>query len=182
MPKISPKDSGISLSKLEVHELIFLKNHLDEFPQNLSAHLNSNYFYEEKYQYLTKTENKYLERLKIGLDLSNSKQLLTYKNRQQTFLKTIKEKGIEYFKVAKVWLIPEDNDSLETHLLQLHTSSVTKEKYEIVKKQLKEEKDANIVFQAFCILEDNNKDTYKIWSYKIVPKKMNDSLSSWLST
>ena len=168
MPKISPKDSGISLSKSEVHELIFKKIHLDEFPQNLSAHLNSNYFYEEKYQYLRKTENKYPDRLKIGLDLSNSKQLLTYKNRQRTFLKTIKEKGIEYFKVAKVWLIPEDNDSLETHLLQLHTSSVTK-KYEIVKKQLKEEKDANIVFQAFCILEDN-KDTYKIGSYKIVPK------------
>ena len=106
----------------------------------MSAHLNSNYFCEEKYQYLTKTENKYLEGLKIGLGLSNSKQLLTYKNRQRTFLKTIKEKGIEYFKVAKVWLIPEDNDSLETNLLQLHTSSVTKEKYEIVKKQLKEEK------------------------------------------
>ena len=27
------------------------------------------------------------------------------------------------------------------------------------------------MFQAFCILEDNNKDTYKIGSYKIVPKK-----------
>ena len=78
-----------------MHELIFFKNHLDEFPSNLSAHLNSNYFYEEKYQYLTKTENKYPKRLKIGLDLSNSKQMLTYKNRQRTFLKTIKEKGIE---------------------------------------------------------------------------------------
>ena len=32
-------------------------------------------------------------------------------NRQRTILKTIKEKGIEHFKVAKVWLIPEDNDS-----------------------------------------------------------------------
>ena len=106
----------------------------------MSAHLNSNYFYEEKYKYLTKKENKYPERLKIGLDLSNSKQLLTYKNRKQTFLKIIKEKGIEYFKVVQIWLIPEDNDSLETQLLQLHTSSVTKEKYEIVKKQLKEEK------------------------------------------
>ena len=49
-------------------------------------------------------------------------------------------------------------------------------------KQLKEEKDPNIVFQAFCILEDNNKDTYKIGTYKIVNQKMNDSLSSWLST
>ena len=27
------------------------------------------------------------------------------------------------------------------------------------------------MFQAFCISEDNNKDTYKIGSYKIVPKK-----------
>ena len=27
------------------------------------------------------------------------------------------------------------------------------------------------MFQAFCILEDNNKDTYKIGSNKIVPKK-----------
>ena len=27
------------------------------------------------------------------------------------------------------------------------------------------------MFQPFCILEDNNKDTYKIGSYKIVPKK-----------
>ena len=75
-------------------------------------------------------------------------------------------KGIEYFKVVKVWLIPEDNDSLETHLLQLHTSSVTKEKYEIVKKQLKEEKDSNIVFQIFYILKDNNKNTYKFGSMK----------------
>ena len=101
----------------------------------MSANLNSNYFYDEKYQYLAKTENKYPERLKIGLDLSNTKQLLIYKNKQQTILKTIKEKGIKYFKVARIWLIPEDNDSLETHLLQLHTSSVTKEKYEIVMKQ-----------------------------------------------
>ena len=27
------------------------------------------------------------------------------------------------------------------------------------------------MFQAFCILEDNNKSTYKFGSYKIVPKK-----------
>ena len=47
------------------------------------------------------------------------------------------------------------------------TSSVTKN--EIVKKQLKEEKDPNIAFQVFCILEDN-KSTYKIGSYKIFPK------------
>ena len=86
------------------------------------------------------------------------KQLLTYKNRQWTFFKTINKKGIEYFKVTKVWLIPEDNDSLEKHLLQLHTSSVTKEKYEIAKKQWKEEKDPNKVFQTFYILE-NNKNT-----------------------
>ena len=51
------------------------------------------------------------------------------------------------------------------------TSSVTKEKYEVVKKQLREEKDPNIVFQAFCILEDGNKNTYKIGSYKIFSKK-----------
>ena len=70
-------------------------NQLDEFPPNLSAHLNSSYFYEEKYQYLAKTEKKYPERLKKGLASSNSKQLLTYKNRQRTFLKTIKVKGIE---------------------------------------------------------------------------------------
>ena len=36
--------------------------------------------------------------------------LLTYKNTQQIFLKTIKEKGIEYFKAAKVWLILKVND------------------------------------------------------------------------
>ena len=46
-----------------------------------------------------------------------------------------------------------------------------KRKYEIVKKQLKERKDPNIVFRGFCILEDNNKGTYKIGSYKIVPNK-----------
>ena len=150
---------------------LFFFNQLDEFSPNLSAHLNLNYFYEEKYQYLTKTEIRYPERLKIGLDLSNSKKLFTNKNRQRTFFKTIKEKGIEYFNIAKVWLISEDNDSLEMHLLQLHTNSVTKEKYEIVKKQLKDEKDHNIVFQVFCILENNNESTYKIGSYKIVPKK-----------
>ena len=89
----------------------YLKNQLDEFSPNLSAYLNSSYFYEEKYRYLTKTESKNPERLKKGLDLSNSKQQLTYKNRQRTFLKTIKEKRIKYFKVAKVWLIPKNNDS-----------------------------------------------------------------------
>ena len=125
MPEISPKDSGIPLSKSEVHGLIFKKS-----PWRISSKIVCTFkfklFLWEKYQYLTKTENKYPERLKIGLDLSNSKQLLTYKNRQRTFLKTIKEKWIEYFKVAKVWLIPEDNDSLETHLLQLHTSKLLK--------------------------------------------------------
>ena len=35
--------------------------------------------------------------------------------------------------------------------------------------------------QTFCILEDNNKNTYKIGSNKIF-QKMNDSLFSWLST
>ena len=43
--------------------------------------------------------------------------MLTNKNRKRTFLNTIKEKGIEYFKVAKVKHILEDNDSLEKHLL-----------------------------------------------------------------
>ena len=138
----------------------------DKFPSTLSAHLNSSYFYEEKYQYLTKTENKYPEIFLKGLDLSDSKKLLTYKNRLQTFLKIIKEKWIKYFKVAKVWPISEDNNSLETHWLQLHTSSVTKENFEIVKKQLKEEKDPNIVLRTFCILKDDNKSTYKIKSYK----------------
>ena len=52
----------------------------------------------------------------------------------------------------------------------MHTSSVTKEKYEIVRKESKEDKDPNIVFQTLFILEDNNKDTYKIGSYKIVLK------------
>ena len=75
----------IRMNKSEVHELILKHNQLDEFPPNLSAQLNSNCFYEEKILYLTKTENKYPERLKIGLDLSNPKQLLTYKYRQGTF-------------------------------------------------------------------------------------------------
>ena len=44
-----------------------------------------------------------------------------------------------------------------------------KKKYEIVMRQLIEEKDSNIVFQTFCILE-YNKNTYKIGTYKIVPK------------
>ena len=138
MTEISPKGSGIPLSKSEARGLI--KKHLDEFPPNLSAHLNSNHFYEEKYQYLTKIENKYPERLKIGLDLSNSKQLLTYKNRLRTFHKTIKEKGTEYFKVAKIWLIPEDNDSLETYLLQLHTSLVIKKKTKLLRSSKKKRK------------------------------------------
>ena len=60
-----------------------------------------------------KTENKYPVKLNKDIDLSNSKQLLTYKNRQRTFLKAIKKKGIEYFKVVKVWLIPKDNGFLE---------------------------------------------------------------------
>ena len=45
----------------------------DELTPDLFTHLNSNYFYEEKYQYLTKSERKYPERLKKDLDLSNSK-------------------------------------------------------------------------------------------------------------
>ena len=50
------------------------------------------------------------------------------------FLQNNERERTEYFKVIKVWLIPEDNDSWETHLLQLYTSLVTKEKYKIVKK------------------------------------------------
>ena len=154
--EILPKDSGIPLSKSEVHELT-LKKSAWRICSKLVCTFKFKLFLGEKISVFNKTENKYPQRLKIGLDLSNSKQLLTYKNRQQTFIKTIKEKGIEYFKVAIVLFIPEDYDSLEKHLLQLHTCSVTKEKYEIFKKQLKEEKDPNIVFQTFCILEDNNK-------------------------
>ena len=178
MPEISPKGSGTPLSKSEACGLI-LKQSSWRISSKLVCTFKFKLFLWGKISVYNK--NRKQVSLKIGLDLSNSKQLLTYKNRQQTFFKTIKEKGIEYFKVAKVWLIPENNDSLENYLLQLHTSSVTKEKYEIVKKQLKEEKDPNIVFQAFCILEDNNKGTYKIGSYKTVPK-INDSLSSWLCT
>ena len=137
LPKILPKGWVIPLSKSEVHGFIFL------FACIISSKLVCTFkfklFLWEKYQYLTKSENKYPKRFKIGLDLSNSKQLLTYKNRERTFLKIIKEKRIEYFKVAKVWIIPEDDDSLETHLLHLPTNSVTKEKYEIAKKQLKED-------------------------------------------
>ena len=85
------------MNKSEVHELILKNIQLDEFPSNFFTQLNSNCFYEEKFLYFTKTENKYPERLRVGLDLSNPKQLLTYKYRQVTFPKSIKEKGIEYF-------------------------------------------------------------------------------------
>ena len=44
LSEILSKDSGNLLSKSKVDWLI-LKNQLDEFPPNLSAHLNSNYFY-----------------------------------------------------------------------------------------------------------------------------------------
>ena len=110
-----------------------------------------------------KTENKYPERLKKGLDLSYSEQQPKYNNRHRNFLKTINEKEIEYFKIAKVWLIPEDDDSLET-LTTTACKFIYKKKYEIVKKQLEEEKDTNIVLQIICILEDTNKHTYKIES------------------
>ena len=43
--------------------------------------------------------------------------------------------------------------SVDLFVTDSTTSSVTKEKYEIIKKQLKEEKDPNIVFQAFCIFK-----------------------------
>ena len=43
--------------------------------------------------------------------------------------------------------------SVDLFVTDSTTSSVTKEKYEIVKKQLKEEKDPNIVFQEFCIFK-----------------------------
>ena len=75
------------------------------------------------------------------------------------------------FKVVNVWVVPEDNDSLEKNLLQLHTNTWTKNKYETVKeKQNEEEKDANSLFKAFFITEDNDKRIYKIGSYKIVPR------------
>ena len=50
LPEILSIDSGIPLSKSEVHGLIFKRNQLDKFPPSLSPHLNSNYFYEEKYK------------------------------------------------------------------------------------------------------------------------------------
>ena len=71
-------------------------------------------------------------------------------------------------------------DLFITDSTTLHTSSVTKEKYEIVKKQLKEEKDPNIVFQAFCIFK-KIKAHIKLDHIQYFPK-MNDSLFSWLST
>ena len=76
------------------------------------------------------------------------------------------------FKVVNVWLVPEDNDSFEKNLLQLHTNTWTKNMYEILKeKQSEEEKYANSLFKPFCITEDNDKSIYKIGSYRIVPKK-----------
>ena len=59
-------------------------------------------------------------------------------------------------KVVNVWLVPEDNDSLEKNLLQLHPNTWTKNMYEIVKERKnEEEKDANSLFKQFCITEDN---------------------------
>ena len=78
-----------------------------------------------------------------------------------------------------MWLIPEDNNSLETHWLQLHTSSVTKEKYEIAKNQLKEKKDPNIVFQTFYLLEDNNKTHIKLDHKNSCKKWMIAFLLDW---
>ena len=75
------------------------------------------------------------------------------------------------FKVVNVWVVPEDNDSLEKNLLQLHTNTWTKNMYETVKeKQNEEEKHANSLFKPFFITEDNDKSIYKVGSYKIVPR------------
>ena len=118
-----------------MHGLIIIKYIAWWISSKLVCIFKFKLFLWEKVLVFNKTEVKYPEGLTKFLNLTNSKQLLTYKNRLRTFLKTIKEKRIKYFKVAKVWLISEDNDSFKKHLLQFHTTSVTKEKYEIVKKQ-----------------------------------------------
>ena len=77
------------LCESEIRIIISYKTQSDEFPLYLAAKENSKEYFKEKFESLIRKENKYPERLKNGLNLSDPKDKITYKNRKTAFLKTI---------------------------------------------------------------------------------------------
>ena len=132
----------------------------DEFPLYLSA--------KEKFEYLIRKEIKYPERLKNGLNLFDTKDKNTYKNRKRALLKTIKNNGVNLFKNADLWLDSDESDVKEIQLLQLKTRTVDESKYKETKRLEKESPDS---FKFLWLEADSIRDIYKIGSYKIFPRK-----------
>ena len=82
----------------EIIIIILYKTKSDEFPLCfLQKKILKNSF--KKFAYLIRKENKYTERLKNIFNLSDTKNRNTYKNKK-TFIKTIKDNGINLFKIA----------------------------------------------------------------------------------
>ena len=75
------KSNEKSLCESEIKIIISYKTKSDEFPLYLAAKENSKEYFKEKFEYLIRKENKYSESLKNGLNLSDPKDKITYKNR-----------------------------------------------------------------------------------------------------
>ena len=100
----------------EIRIIISCKTKSDEFPLYLAAKENSKEYFKEKFEYLIRKDNKYPERLKSGLNLSDPKDKITYKNRKRTFLKTIKDNEVNLFKIDDLWLDSDESDVKEIQL------------------------------------------------------------------
>ena len=162
------KSNEKPLCESEIRIIISYKTKSDEFPLYLAAKENSKEYFKEKFEYLIRKDNKYPERLKNGLNLSDHKDKITYKNRKRTFLKTIKDNEVNLFKIADLWLDSDESDVKEIQLLQLKTNTVDESKYKETKRLEKESPDT---FKPFWLEADSIRDIYKIGSYKIVPRK-----------
>ena len=153
-------------SKIRI--IVSYKTKSDEFSLYLVAKENFKEFFKENFEYVIRKDNKYPERLKNGLNLSDPKDKNRCKNRRRTFIKTIKDNGVNLFKIADLWLDSFESDVKEIQLLQLKTSTVDESKY---KKRKLLEKESLDTSKPFLLETDSIQNIYKIGSYRIVPRK-----------
>ena len=109
-PIIVFKSNEKPLCESEIRIIISYKTRSGEFPLYLAAKEYYKEYFNEKFEYLIRKENKYPERLKNGLNLSDPKDKITYKKWKRAFLKTIKDNWVNLFKIADLWLDSDESD------------------------------------------------------------------------
>ena len=107
------KSNEKPLCESEIRIIISYKTKSDKFPLYLATKENFKEYFKEKIEYFIRKVNKYPERLKNGLNLSDPKEKITYKNRKRAFLKTIKDNGVNLFKIFYLWLDSDESDVKE---------------------------------------------------------------------